>query len=93
MILARLIRQFVGPGDSARLVKDVPLPAVPPIGSRVSVPAEDFAPLAVVGITLVSYPERPGIYPPAVRVFLEPEALDAAGPAEEAGWRAVEPVE
>jgi hypothetical protein len=85
MISARVIRQFHdGAGAVVLLAKDLELPAVPTLGSRVCIPAEDFEARTVVGVDFTKSSAEP---PSHLRVYLEWEPLAAVKAGRAGGWQ------
>jgi len=90
-IVARVIRQFGTVGAMVSLERAVVLPSTPTIGTRIDLRAEGVeAPVAVVGMTLLTESDRPSFLQPSIEVFLAWEPLAAAELARARGWRDVE---
>ncbi len=87
-ILVRMLRQFNDDTEALTLEKTVVLPDVPTMGARLDLRAEGVeGALTVVGVTLRSIQDGPGIAPPSVDVLLFWEPLAAAELARAGGWR------
>jgi hypothetical protein len=92
-IVARVVRQFEGPGEFATLERAVVLPSTPTVGTRLDLRAEGVeAPIEVIGVRLLPELDRPSFLQSSIEVFLAFEPLAAARLASARGWRDVEPL-
>ena len=87
-VVARVIRQFEGPGEFVTLERQVVLPSTPTVGTRLDLRAEGVeAPIEVIGVRLLSELDRPSLPQPSIEVLLAFEPLAAARLAGARGWR------